>query len=73
MDRDSSFALVRVYACLKHLVKAADLEEAVKEAYKLTAEGKICLLSPAASSYNVYKNFEEKGRHYKELIKKYGE
>ena len=60
-------------ACPKRLVKAADLEEAVKEAYKLTAEGKICLLSPAASSYNVYKNFEEKGRHYKELIKRYGE
>lgn len=60
-------------ACPKRLVKAADLEEAVKEAYKLTAEEKICLLSPAASSYNVYKNFEEKGRHYKELIKRYGE
>ena len=45
---------------------------AVKSAYELTEEGKICLLSPAASSYNVYKNFEEKGKHYKELIKKYG-
>lgn len=60
-------------ACPKTLVKADDLEEAVKEAYKLTAEGKICLLSPAASSYNVYKNFEQKGKHYKELIRKYGE
>ena len=60
-------------ACPKKLVKADDLEEAVKEAYKLTAEGKICLLSPAASSYNVYKNFEQKGRHYKELVRKYGE
>jgi len=60
-------------ACPKKLVKADDLEEAVKEAYKLTAEGMICLLSPAASSYNVYKNFEQKGRHYKELVRKYGE
>lgn len=60
-------------ACPKKLVKADDLEAAVKEAYALTAEGKNCLLSPAASSYNVYKNFEQKGRHYKELIKKYGE
>ena len=46
-------------------------KEAVKEAYKNTKG--ICILSPAASSYNEYKNFEEKGRHYKELIKKYGE
>lgn len=57
----------------KTVIKAADLEEAVEKAYEVTALDKICLLSPAASSYNVYKNFEEKGRHYKELIKKYSE
>lgn len=57
----------------KNAVAAADLDEAVRAAYRLTAQGKICLLSPAASSYNVYKNFEEKGRHYKELVWKYGE
>lgn len=56
----------------KNLVKANDLDEAVRKAYELTEKGKICLLSPAASSYNVYKNFEQKGKHYKELIKKYG-
>lgn len=56
----------------KNLIKAENLEEAVKSAYENTKDG-ICILSPAASSYNEYKNFEEKGRHYKELIKKYGE
>lgn len=55
----------------KKLIKAENLEEAVKSAYENTKG--ICILSPAASSYNEYKNFEEKGRHYKELIKKYGE
>lgn len=55
----------------KKLVKAENLEEAVISAYENTKG--ICILSPAASSYNEYKNFEEKGRHYKELIKKYGE
>lgn len=52
---------------------AADLEEAVQLAYQYTEAGKACLLSPAASSYNVYKNFEEKGRHYKALVKAYAE
>ena len=55
----------------KNIVKAENLEQAVIKAYELTEIDKICLLSPAASSYNVYKNFEEKGRHYKELIEKY--
>ena len=46
-----------------------DLKEAVNIAYKVTKKGKSCLLSPAASSYNKYKNFEEKGSLYKEYIK----
>ena len=57
---------------VKNALCPENLEEAVRLAYELTEKGKICLLSPAASSYNVYKNFEEKGKHYKELIKKYG-
>jgi UDP-N-acetylmuramoylalanine-D-glutamate ligase len=53
--------------------RAENLEEAVKFAYENTKRDGVCILSPAASSYNEYKNFEEKGRHYKELVKKYGE
>lgn len=53
----------------KNIVFVKDMEEAVRAAYKFTEKGKVCLLSPAASSYNVYKNFEEKGRHYKELVR----
>ena len=47
-----------------------NLEEAVKSAYKNTKKDGVCILSPAASSYNEYKNFEEKGKHYKELVNK---
>ena len=57
--------------CKKNIIKDENLEQAVINAYEFTALDKICLLSPAASSYNVYKNFEEKGRHYKQLIEKY--
>ena len=45
-----------------------DFEEIVIFAYKNTAEGKICLLSPAASSYDQFKNFVERGNTYKSLI-----
>lgn len=46
-----------------------NLEEAVEIAKNNTEKGKICLLSPAAPSYNEFKNFEEKGKKYKELVK----
>lgn len=59
--------------CTKTMVKAQDMDHAVSAAFELTKKGKSCLLSPAASSYNVYKNFEYKGNHYKEVIKKLGE
>ncbi len=45
-----------------------DLKDAVALAKKITKKGKICLLSPAASSYEYFKNFEEKGTKYKEYV-----
>lgn len=55
-----------------NIVFAADMEKAVKSAYELTHAGNTCLLSPAASSYNRYKDFEEKGRHFKKLVLEFG-
>ncbi len=44
-----------------------DLPEAVKSASALAKRRVI--LCPAAASYGFYKNFEERGRHFKELVK----
>ena len=46
-----------------------DLYEAVEVAYNITSENSACLLSPAAASYNHFKNFEERGNKFKEYIK----
>ena len=54
------------------MFKTDTMDEAVKVAYENTKKGKSCLFSPAASSYNRYKNFEEKGRHFKTLCKELG-
>ncbi len=54
--------------CKKNMVRATDMADAVKLCDKLTEKGKACLFSPAAASYNYYKNFEEKGKHFKELV-----
>ncbi|NOR44281.1 MAG: UDP-N-acetylmuramoyl-L-alanine--D-glutamate ligase [Candidatus Delongbacteria bacterium] len=36
--------------------------------FKYTPRDSICLLSPASSSYNSFKNFEERGNRFKEMI-----
>ena len=54
----------------KNIFYAETLDEAVKIAKRETKKETICLLSPAAPSYNYFKNYIEKGNKYKELIKK---
>lgn len=54
--------------CKANVVKVADLPEAVKYAAANTKWGKSCIMSPAAASYNVYRDFEEKGNHFKQLV-----
>lgn len=52
----------------KKIITATNLEEAVKYAKDMTEQGKICLFSPAAASYGFFKNFEERGNRFKELV-----
>ena len=53
----------------KNIYIVETIDEAVDIADKQTKKNHICLLSPAASSYNKFKNFEEKGNYYKNVIK----
>ena len=55
--------------CNKRLLKVEDMREAVNSAYLYTKKGSSCVLSPAAASYNTYKNFEERGNDYKQEVK----
>ena len=49
--------------------RVGDLKNAVKVAKAVTAKGKICLLSPAAASYGIFRNFEERGEVFGEYVK----
>ncbi|MCI9280184.1 MAG: UDP-N-acetylmuramoyl-L-alanine--D-glutamate ligase [Bacilli bacterium] len=44
------------------------LKEAVDMAKKVTKKNTLCLLSPAASSYEQFKNYEEKGDKFREYV-----
>ena len=59
--------------CTKNIILAPTMEEAVDAAFRFTDKGRSCIMSPAASSYNVYKDFEDKGNHYKKTIKEWKE
>ncbi|NLZ46606.1 MAG: UDP-N-acetylmuramoyl-L-alanine--D-glutamate ligase, partial [Clostridiales bacterium] len=45
-----------------------NLEEAVELAKVLTPKNKACVMSPAAASYGIFKDFEQRGEFFKKLI-----
>ena len=52
----------------KNLFRINRFEQFMPLALNFTPPGKACLLSPAASSYDEFRNFEERGRKFKELV-----
>lgn len=50
------------------ILRAKDMEEAVALARQNAKPGDIVTLSPASASFDMYPNFEERGRHFKQLV-----
>jgi UDP-N-acetylmuramoylalanine--D-glutamate ligase len=51
------------------VVKSTDsMEEALESARKIAEEGDVVLLSPACASFDLYKNYEERGDHFRSIV-----
>ncbi len=50
-------------------IHCGDMESCVEKAYQVTPKDTICLLSCASPSYNLFKNFEERGKKFKEAAR----
>lgn len=48
----------------------ASIEDAIREAYKQAGKGDVVLLSPACASFDLFKNYEDRGEQFKEQVKK---
>ncbi len=50
------------------LHQVGDLEHAVRAARAAAGPHEVVLLSPACASYDAYRNFEQRGAHFKTLV-----
>lgn len=54
---------------LENVQRCVNLEEAIKKAYETSEEGDTVLLSPGAASFDQFRNYEERGETFKEIVK----
>ena len=45
-------------------------EEVVNKAKEVAEKGEIVLFSPASASFDLFKNFEDRGNKFKEIVNK---
>lgn len=53
---------------LADCLETQDINNAVNEAFKLAGKGDIVLLSPACASFDLFKNYEERGMMFKKAV-----
>ena len=54
----------------KPMVDALSAEEAVRKSAEFAAPGDVVLLSPCCASFDLFKNYEDRGQQFKEAVRK---
>jgi UDP-N-acetylmuramoylalanine--D-glutamate ligase len=69
LGKDNSKIISAFEGKVKEIVDAKSMEEAVRSAYFLSQKGDTVLLSPACASFDLFKNYEERGHKFKEIVR----
>jgi UDP-N-acetylmuramoylalanine--D-glutamate ligase len=51
------------------IVETTSMEEAVRSSYYLAKKGQTVLLSPACASFDLFNNYEDRGRQFKQAVR----
>jgi len=51
------------------IIDTASAQQAVRSAYDLAENGDVVLLSPACASFDLFENYEDRGRQFKAAVR----
>lgn len=51
------------------IVETQDMVDAVKKAYSLSSKGDVVMLSPACASFDLFKNYDDRGKQFKKAVR----
>jgi UDP-N-acetylmuramoylalanine--D-glutamate ligase len=69
LGKDNSKIIESFSAIVPQIVETQSMEHAVKSAYFLAEKGDVVLLSPACASFDLFNNYEDRGRQFKEEVR----
>lgn len=69
LGKDNSKIVSAFNGIVKEIVDTKNIEEAVRSAYFLSENGYTVLLSPACASFDLFKNYDERGRKFKDAVR----
>jgi UDP-N-acetylmuramoylalanine--D-glutamate ligase len=69
LGKDNSKILRAFSGAVPTIVEAMSMNEAVRSAYYLAKKDDVVLLSPACASFDLFENYEDRGRQFKNCVR----
>ena len=70
LGRDNKKIFENFENLVEYITEVKSMSEAVKEAYSIAKSNDCVLLSPACASFDLFKNYEERGEQFKAEVRK---
>lgn len=69
LGKDNSKIIEAFKSVIPDIVVTETATDAVREAYKLGKKGDVVLLSPCCASFDLFENYEDRGRQFKAAVR----